>query len=213
MCIRDRLDYVDIFYSHRPDPNTPLEETALALDQLVRQGKALYIGISNYDPQQTKTIKAIFDDLHTPYIVHQSRYSLFDQHIDRNGLLQTLMDEQTGLVTFSPLAQGLLTDRYLNGIPTDSRAHKSSSPFLHEDNVEHTLSTVKALNDLAQQRCQSLAQMAIAWLLHQPVVSCVLVGASRPSQLQDNLKAFTNTDFSADEINQINTLLAKMPQA
>lgn len=210
---RLQLDYVDIFYSHRPDPNTPLEETALALDHLVHQGKALYIGISNYDPQQTQEIKAIFDDLHTPYIVHQSRYSLFDRHIADNGLLKTLAADQTGLVTFSPLAQGLLTDRYLNGIPADSRAHRSSSPFLHEDNVEHTITTVKALNEIAQQRGQSLAQMAIAWLLSQPVVTCVLVGASRPSQLQDNLKAFANTTFSADEIKQIQQLLDAMPQA
>ncbi|HAT54912.1 MAG TPA: L-glyceraldehyde 3-phosphate reductase [Lactobacillus sp.] len=203
---RMHLDYFDIFYSHRPDPETPVEETAYALDKLVREGKALYVGISKYNPEQTTAIEVIFKDLHTPYIVHQDRYNMFDRHIE-DGLLKKLADDQTGLVTFSSLAQGLLTDRYLNGIPEDSRAHRSSSPFLHEDQVEQTLDTVKQLNELAQQRGQSLADMAIAWLLHNQQVTSVLIGASRPQQLEDNLGALKNTDFTDDELAEINRIL------
>ncbi|MCF6419978.1 aldo/keto reductase [Furfurilactobacillus milii] len=203
---RMHLDYVDIFYSHRPDPDTPVEETAYALDKLVREGKALYIGISKYNPEQTAAIEAVFDDLHTPYIVHQDRYNLFDRHIE-DGLLDKLATDQTGLVTFSSLAQGLLTDRYLNGIPEDSRAHRSTSPFLHEDQVEQTLSTVKRLNEIAQQRDQSLADMAIAWLLHHQQVTSVLIGASRPEQLRDNLGALKHLDFSDDELTAIDATL------
>jgi L-glyceraldehyde 3-phosphate reductase len=182
------LDYVDIFYHHRPDDNTPLVETAEALAQIVRSGKALYIGISNYKPEATVKMSALLHDLHVPFIIQQQRYNMFNREPE-TGLFQALADEHLGAITFSPLAQGLLSDRYLNGIPKDSRAARPSSPFLHEDKVEATLSTVKKLNALAQNRGQSLAAMALAWNLRQPVVASVLVGASRTSQLADNLEA------------------------
>ncbi|MDU6525165.1 MAG: aldo/keto reductase, partial [Enterococcus sp.] len=156
------LEYVDIFYHHRPDYDTPLEETAGALDLLVRQGKALYIGISNYDAQRTAEITKIFKELKTPFIIHQPRYNMFDRWIE-DGLTDVLEEEGLGAIVFSPLAQGLLTDRYLDGIPEDSRAHRSEIQFLNEENVEGTLSIVRELNEIAQKRGQSLAQMAIAW--------------------------------------------------
>ena len=200
------LDYVDIFYSHRPDPETPIEETAEALDQLVREGKALYIGISNYDGKQTAAITKVFKDLHTPFIIHQPRYNMFDRHIE-GDLLPALKEEGKAAVCFSPLAQGLLTDRYLNGIPADSRAAKSTSPFLHEDQVGATIDKVRQLTAIAQQRGQSLAEMAIAWNLREPEIACVLVGASRPSQLVDNVKALNNLSFSGDELAAIDQIL------
>lgn len=200
------LDYVDIFYSHRPDPETPIEETAEALDQLVRQGKALYIGISNYNGQQTAAITKVFKDLHTPFIIHQPRYNMFDRHIETD-LLPVLKEEGKAAVCFSPLAQGLLTDRYLNGIPADSRAAKSTSPFLHEDQVVATIDKVRQLTAIAQQRGQSLAEMAIAWNLREPEIACVLVGASRPSQLVDNVKALNNLSFSVEELAAIDHVL------
>ncbi|MBZ5954246.1 aldo/keto reductase [Leuconostoc gasicomitatum] len=193
------LDYVDIFYSHRPDPETPAEETALALDQLVREGKTLYVGISNYNGEQTTEIAKIFKTLGTPFIIHQPRYSMFDRHIERD-LLPVLKQEAKSAVVYSPLAQGLLTDRYLNGIPADSRAAKSSSPFLKVGQVEKTLDTVKQLNKVAIHRGQTLAEMALAWDLRQPEIASVLVGASRPEQLIDNIKALKTLNFSdADE--------------
>ena len=200
------LDYVDIFYSHRPDPETPIEETAEALDQLVREGKALYIGISNYDGKQTAAITKVFKDLHTPFIIHQPRYNMFDRHIE-GDLLPVLKEEGKAAVCFSPLAQGLLTDRYLNGIPADSRAAKSTSPFLHEDQVGATIDKVRQLTAIAQQRGQSLAEMAIAWNLREPEIACVLVGASRPSQLVDNVKVLNNLSFSGDELAAIDQIL------
>ena len=203
---RLQLDYVDIFYTHRPDPETPIEETAEALDQLVREGKALYIGISNYSGSQTNAIMKIFNDLHTPFIIHQPRYNMFDRHIE-NDLLPVLRENHKAAVCFSPLAQGLLTDRYLNGIPDDSRAAKSTSPFLHKEQVEQTLSKVKNLNEIAKQRHQSLAEMALAWNLRHPEISCVLVGASRPAQLVDDVKALDNLQFSADELTEIDHVL------
>ena len=204
---RLQLDYVDIFYSHRPDPHTPIEETAESLDQLFREGNALSIGISNYDGQQTAAITKVFNDLHTPFIIHQPRYNMFDRHIEAD-LLPVLKREGKGAVCFSPLAQGLLTDRYLNGIPADSRPAKSTSPFLHPDQVEQTISTVKKLNAVAKQRHQSLAEMAVAWNLRQPEIACVLVGASRPSQLVDDVKALENLSFTPDELNKIDHILA-----
>lgn len=201
------LDYVDIFYSHRPDPETPIEETAEALDQLVREGKTLYIGISNYDGQQTAAITRIFKKLRTPFIIHQPRYNMFDRHIE-NDLLPVLKRENKAAVCFSPLAQGLLTDRYLNGIPADSRAAKKASPFLHKDQVEATIDKVRKLNRIAQQRGQSLAEMALAWDLREPEIACVLVGASRPSQLVDNVKTLDNLKFSTDELSAIDQILA-----
>lgn len=204
------LDYVDIFYSHRPDEDTPLEETALALDQLVRQGKALYVGVSNYSAQQTAEISKIFRELKTPFIIHQPRYNMFDRWIE-DGLTDVLAEEQLGAITFSPLAQGLLTNRYLNGIPADSRAHRSDSPFLTEEKVEQTLKIVSQLNEIAEKRGQTLAEMALAWNLQQPTVSSVLIGASRVSQLKDNLKALDNLAFSKEELAKIDTVLAKLP--
>lgn len=202
------LDYVDIFYSHRPDPDTPLEETALALDQLVRQGKTLYVGVSNYSAEQTAEIAKIFRELRTPFIIHQPRYNMFDRWIE-DGLTDVLADEGLGAITFSPLAQGMLTNRYLNGIPNDSRAH-SGSPFLTEENVRATLDVVNQLNTLAKKRGQTLAEMALAWNLRQPTVASVLIGASRVSQLEDNLKALNNLTFSPDELDQIDNILSKL---
>ncbi|MDQ0360844.1 L-glyceraldehyde 3-phosphate reductase [Breznakia pachnodae] len=200
------LDYVDIFYHHRPDPNTPLEETAHALDLLVRQGKALYIGISNYSAEQTEAISKIFKELKTPFIIHQPKYNMFERSIEA-GLTDVLKKEKIGAITFSPLAQGLLTDRYLNGIPEDSRAGRSSSPFLQPENVETTLEVVKQLNEIAKNRGQSLAQMALAWNLRDETITSVLIGASKVEQLENNLETLNNLTFSEEELNQIDTIL------
>ncbi len=203
---RMELDYVDIFYSHRPDPNTPLEETALALNHLVNQGKALYIGISNYTPEQTKEITKIFKELRTPFIIHQPSYNMLNR-LPEQGLFDTLKEEQLGAIVFSPLAQGLLTDRYLNGIPADSRAASVNSPFLSSDRVDSTIEMVKKLNQIAVNRGQSLAQMALAWNLRDEVVSSVLIGASRVSQLENNLKALDNLAFTKEELKAIDDIL------
>lgn len=205
------LDYVDIFYSHRPDPDTPFEETAMALDQLVRQGKALYIGISNYSGKQTAEITKIFNDLHTPFVIHQPRYNMFDRHIEKD-LFPVLKREGKAAMSFSSLAQGLLTDKYLNGIPADSRAAKSTSPFLHPKQVDETLSTVKKLNEVAKKRGQTLAEMALAWNLREPEIASVLIGASRPQQILDNVKALDHMDFSPDELSEIDQILAGQGQ-
>ncbi|APZ48591.1 L-glyceraldehyde 3-phosphate reductase [Jeotgalibaca sp. PTS2502] len=202
------LDYVDIFYHHRPDPNTPIIETAQALDLLVKQGKALYIGVSNYSPEQTAEISKWFKEWHTPFIIHQPAYNMFNRWIE-DGLTDVLAEEELGAIVFSPLAQGLLTNRYLNGIPEGSRAHRSDSPFLSAENVDNTINTVRQLNAVAEKRGQTLAEMALAWNLRQPVVSSVLIGASRVSQLEDNLKALQNLDFSAEELAEIDRILAK----
>lgn len=203
---RMQLDYVDIFYSHRPDPETPIEETARALDLLVHQGKALYIGISNYSAEQTKAITKIFRELGTPFIIHQPRYNMLDRWIE-DGLTDVLAEEGLGAITFSPLAQGMLTNRYLNGIPTDSRAARPDSPFLSPEKVDQTISTVQELNKIAQQRGQSLAEMALAWNLQQPTVASVLVGASRLSQLQDSVHALDNLTFAPEELAAIQKVL------
>lgn len=200
------LDYVDIFYHHRPDPDTPLAETAHALDLLVRQGKALYVGVSNYSAEQTKEIAKILKDQGTPFIIHQPRYNMFDRWIE-DGLTAVLEEEGLGAIVFSPLAQGLLTDRYLHGIPEDSRAHRSDSPFLTEDRVAPTLNVVRQLNDIAQERGQSLAEMALAWLLRQETVASVLIGASRLRQLQANVRALDQLTFSAEELKKIDEIL------
>lgn len=204
---RLQSDYVDIFYHHRPDPDTPIEETARALDLLVQQGKALYIGISNYSAEQTKAITKVFRALGTPFIIHQPRYNMLDRWIE-DGLTDVLADEGIGAITFSPLAQGLLTNRYLNGIPADSRAARPDSPFLSPEKVDQTISTVQELNKIAQQRVQSLAEMALAWNLQQPTVASVLVGASRLSQLQDSVHALDNLTFTAEELAAIQKILA-----
>lgn len=200
------LDYVDIFYHHRPDPETPIEETAHALDLLVRQGKALYVGVSNYSPGQTAAISKLFKEWQTPFVIHQPQYNMFNRSIEE-GLTNVLAEEGLGSIVFSPLAQGLLTDRYLDGIPDDSRAHRSDSPFLSENRVEETIGKVRQLNQVAQDRGQTLAEMALAWNLRLPEVSSVLIGASRVSQLQDNLKALDNLDFAPEELARIDAIL------
>lgn len=203
------LDYVDIFYSHRFDPHTPLEETMGALDHLVRQGKALYVGISNYDPEQTQKAARILDQMGTPCLIHQPKYSMFERTPEK-GLLDVLGLEGIGCIVFSPLAQGLLTNRYLDGIPADSRASKSSSPFLSEKDIsDRVLLKIQSLDGMAKRRDQSLAQMAIAWLLRDERISSVLVGASSSRQLAENVKAIDNIKFSKSELDTIESILKK----
>ena len=202
------LDYVDIFYSHRPDPETPFEETAQALDLIVRQGKALYIGISNYSAEQTAEIAAIFKDLKTPFIIHQPAYNMYNRWIE-DGLQDVLTANKLGTIAFSPLAQGMLTDRYLHGIPEDSRAGRPSSPFLNAERVQETIEKSRALNEIAQRRGQTLAEMAVAWILRDGKVTSVLIGASRVSQIDDNVKALENLDFTNEELDEIEAVLAK----
>jgi L-glyceraldehyde 3-phosphate reductase len=200
------LDYVDIFYSHRPDPNTPLEETMSALDAIVRSGKALYAGISNYDAEQAKQAIEILKHLGTPCLIHQPKYSMFVRWPE-DGLLDVLEHNGVGCIAFSPLAQGLLSDRYLKGIPQDSRAAKATG-FLQESEVtEDKISRVKKLNELAQQRKQSLAQMALAWLLKDKRVTSVLIGASSVEQLNNNLASLNNLIFSEEELTSIENIL------
>jgi len=200
------LDYVDVFYSHRPDPETPIEETMGALDSAVRQGKALYVGISNYSPEQTAEAARVLRELGTPLLIHQPSYSMVNRWIE-DGLQDVLDEVGAGSIVFSPLAQGLLTDRYLNGVPEDSRA-ASASPFLSSDGLtEEKLATVRALNDLAKRRGQTLAQMAIAWVLRGGRVTSALVGASSVAQLEDTVAATRNLDFDADELAEIDRLL------
>lgn len=205
---RMKLDYVDIFYSHRPVPDTPLEETLTALVDAVRMGKALYIGISKYPPQTVRKAADFLRSLNCPFIIHQPRYSMLDRAIEQQGLLDTLEDLGLGCIPFSPLAQGLLTDKYLSGsIPADSRAGKDS-PFLKAGNITAELvAKLKALNNIAGRRGQSLSQMAIAWLLRDKRITSVLIGASRPQQITENLKALSNIAFSDDELNQIEKIL------
>ncbi|WP_320164062.1 L-glyceraldehyde 3-phosphate reductase [uncultured Trichococcus sp.] len=202
------LDYVDIFYSHRPDPETPFEETAQALDLMVRQGKALYIGISNYSAEQTAEIAAIFKDLKTPFIIHQPAYNMYNRWIE-DGLQDVLTANKLGTIAFSPLAQGMLTDRYLHGIPEDSRAGRPSSPFLNAERVQETIEKSRALNEIAERRGQTLAEMAVAWILRDGKVTSVLIGASRVSQIDDNVKALENLEFTNEELDEIEAVLAK----
>lgn len=199
------LDYVDIFYHHRPDPDTPLEETAHALDLLVRQGKALYIGISNYSAATTLAMTRLLKEQKTPFIIHQQKFNLLER-TPEEALFMVLEKEGIGAITFSPLAQGLLTDRYLNGIPEDSRAASINSPFLSEEKVADTLATVRGLNELALERGQTLAEMALAWNLRHDVVSSVLIGASKVSQLEKNLNALKQVAFSPEELQKIDQL-------
>ena len=199
------LEYVDIFYSHRPDPETPLEETMMALDHAVRSGKALYAGISNYPADLTKRATAILKQLGTPCLIHQPKYSMFERWVE-NGLLEVADQEGLGIIAFSPLAQGLLTNRYLDGIPEDSRAAKSWG-YLREDQIAPTIAKVKALNVIANERGQSLAQMAIAWLLKDHRVTSVLIGASSVAQLKDNLESANHLIFDADELTKIEAVL------
>jgi L-glyceraldehyde 3-phosphate reductase len=203
---RMQLDYVDIFYHHRPDPETPLEETMAALDLIVRQGKALYVGISNYKSEEAKKAFAILQSLGTPCLIHQPRYSMFDRWVEEDGLLGVLEENGVGCIPFSPLAQGLLTNKYLKGIPKESRAAKGI--FLKEEQVtKQVLDKVKALNKLAKKREQSLAQMALAWVLKDHRVTSVLIGASSSRQLLDSINCLNNLDFTRDELMHIETIL------
>ena len=202
------LDYVDIFYHHRPDPNTPLEETVRALDGIVRSGKALYVGISNYNKEQTIAAAELFKELGTPFIINQRKYSMFVRDIEKDGLKDYAAVHGSGIITFSPLAQGLLTDRYLHGIPEDSRV-RTDGRFLKEAAiVEETLKKVRALNDLAAQRGQTLAQMALSWILRDGDITSVLIGASKPSQILDNIGIVHATAFSEEERRRIEEILA-----
>jgi L-glyceraldehyde 3-phosphate reductase len=194
------LDYVDIFYHHRMDPETPLEETMGALATAVQSGKALYVGLSNYDGPTLEKATAILDELKVPFVINQNRYSIFDRTIENNGLKESSAKLGKGIIAFSPLAQGLLTNRYLKEIPADSRI-RTDSRFLKENALtEERLNQIKALNDLAAQRGQSLAQMALSWVLRDGIVTSVLAGASRPEQVLDNIKAVENTEFTAEEL-------------
>ncbi len=200
------LEYVDIFYSHRPDPDTPLEETMGALASAVRQGKALYVGISNYPPDQTRQAANILRDLGTPCLIHQPRYSMLDRWVE-DGLLDTLESEGIGSIVFSPLAQGQLTDRYLKGIPQGARATKTERVWLTPEDVKKNLPKIQKLNKIAGKRGQSLAQMALAWVLRQPQVTSALIGASSVKQLEDNLAALNNLQFAEEELQAIEAVL------
>lgn len=199
------LDYVDIFYHHRPDPNTPLEETMAALDLIVRQGKALYVGISNYKKEESLEAIKILKDLGTPCLINQFRYSMLDRWPE-DGLLDMLQDEEVGSIAFSPLSKGILTDKYLNGIPEDSRAASSSIFLKPEDITEEIVGRVSKLNKIALERGQTLAQMALAWILRNGVTS-VLIGTSKVSQIDDSAEAIKSTDFSDEELKLINDIL------
>ena len=200
------LDYVDIFYHHRPDPDTPLEETMGALTRAVRSGKALYAGLSNYNGEQLEKAVKILTELKCPFIINQNRYSIFDRTIEQNGLKSTAARLEKGIIAFSPLAQGMLTDRYLNGIPADSRI-MTDGRFLKQSAVTpERLEQIRKLNEIAKERGQTLAEMALAWVLKDGVVTSVLIGASKPSQILDNIKAINNTDFSSDELKKIDEI-------
>jgi L-glyceraldehyde 3-phosphate reductase len=201
------LDYVDIFYHHRPDPETPVEETMQTLDHIVRQGKALYVGISNYGVEETRQAISILKELGTPLLIHQPAYSMFNRWIE-DGLTDLLKEEGAGAIAFVPLAQGLLTNRYLNGIPKDSRALKPNS-FLSEGDVsEEVLKKVRKLNEMASERDQSLAQMALAWVLRGQKITSALIGASKASQIEENVAALSNLQFSEEELRMIDEILS-----
>ena len=204
--LRMGLDYVDIFYSHRPDPETPLEETMGALDRIVRSGKALYVGISNYSPEQTREASRILRALGTPCLLHQPRYNMFDRHVE-GGLLDVLKEEGIGCIVFSPLAQGLLTERYFGGIPTDSRAGKAGR-FLKPENVsEEALGRARQLAALARRRGQTLAQLAVTWILRQPQITSVLIGASRSAQIEELHSGLSFPQLTDGELQEIEKCL------
>jgi len=202
------IDYVDIFYHHRPDPETPLEETMAALDHIVRSGKALYAGISNYPAEETRRAARILKELGTPCLIHQPVYNMFNRWVEKD-LLAVLRDEGIGCIVFSPLAQGLLTNRYLEGIPNDSRAAGPVGFLQEKDITEARIGKVRKLNQLASQRGQSMAQMAIIWVLRRPEVTSALIGASSVGQLDDNIAALNTRKFSTEELNQIDQILAE----
>jgi L-glyceraldehyde 3-phosphate reductase len=209
------LDYVDIFYHHRPDPETPLEETMMALDLIVRQGKALYVGISSYQSVEADKAIEILKQLGTPCLIHQPKYSMFVRWVEDadqpNGmsLLDVLEKKGVGCIPFSPLAQGLLTNKYLHGIPADSRAasHRGNGAIEEDAVTEENINKIKKLNELAVKRGQSLAQMALAWVLKNPHITSVLIGASKPEQVTDSIKSISNYHFSEEELKQINEIL------
>jgi L-glyceraldehyde 3-phosphate reductase len=204
---RMKVDYVDIFYSHRPDPQTPVEETMSALDHAVRSGKALYVGISSYDAQQTATAAAVLRQLGTPCLIHQPKYSMFDREIE-TGLLDVLGKEGIGCIAFCPLAQGLLTDRYLLGIPADSRAGKPDTFLKKNDVTQNVLAKVRGLSEVAKLRRQSIAQLALAWVLRDPRMTTALIGASRVEQIDQNVAALNNLQFAPEELTRIDSILA-----
>ena len=197
------LQYVDIFYHHRPDPETPLEETMGALASAVNSGKALYVGLSNYDGERLSKATEILNELHCPFVINQNRYSIFDRTIEQNGLKETAVRLKKGIIAFSPLAQGILTDRYLKGIPEDSRI-KTDGRFLNSSAItEETLAKIRGLSEIAKRRGQTLAEMALSWVLKDGEVTSVLIGASKPSQILDNIKAAENTSFTEEELAEI----------
>lgn len=200
------LDYVDIFYHHRPDPETPLEETMLALDQIVKSGKALYVGISNYDGETMLKATEILSDLRTPFIINQNSYNMLNRTIEKNGLKANAPKAGKGIITFSPLAQGLLTDKYLNGIPEDSRIRRDGRFLKESDANADRISQIKALNEIAQERGQTMAQFALSWILKDDAITSVLVGASKPSQILDSIKCIENTSFSEEELRRIDEI-------
>ena len=200
------LDYVDIFYHHRMDPDTPLEETMGALDQIVKSGKALYAGLSNYDGETMKKACEILNDLRCPFIINQNSYNIFNRTIENNGLKKAARESGKGIISFSPLAQGMLTDRYLNGIPTDSRV-VTDGRFLHKEQLgEDRISVIRKLNDLASKRGETLAQMALKWVVKDSDVTSVLIGASKPQQILENLKVMQAADFSDEELKLIDDI-------
>ncbi len=204
---RMNIDYVDIFYHHRMDPDTPLYETMWALDSIVKSGKALYVGLSNYDGETMEKAASILDELHCPFIINQNRYSIFDRTIEENGLLKSSISNKKGLIIFSPLAQGLLTGRYLNGIPKGSRI-KTDGRFLNENSLsDEILEKIKKLNKIAQERGQTLAQMALSWVYSREGITSVLIGASKHEQITENVKMAENLDFTKEELDEIDAIV------
>jgi len=204
---RMNLEYVDIFYHHRMDPETPLYETMWALDQIVKSGKALYVGLSNYDGETMKKASEILKELHCPFIINQNRYSIFDRTVEKNGILNACVNEKKGMIVFSPLAQGLLTERYLGGIPEDSRV-KTDGRFLNEKSIsEDKLKKIHKLNEIAKDRGQTLAQMSLSWVYAQNGVTSVLIGASKSEQIKENIKMLENSYFSEEELRKIDEIV------
>ena len=200
------VDYVDVFYHHRPDPDTPLEETMEALDHAVKSGKALYIGLSNYDGEQMRRATAILRELRTPFVVNQNRYSIFDRTVEENGLIDAAKDEGKGVIVFSPLAQGLLAGRYLDGIPEDSRVRMNGFSLKESAITEEKVERARALNELARERGETLAQMSLAWVLSRPAVASVIIGASRPEQIAENVRAAGSAPFTDEELSRIDEI-------
>ena len=204
---RMNIDYVDIFYHHRMDPNTPLYETMWTLDSIVKSGKALYVGLSNYDGETMGKAAAILEELHCPFVINQNKYSILDRTVEKNGLINCSVTKKKGVIAFSPLAQGILTDRYLDGIPKDSRV-RTDGRFLNENSLsEEVLRKVKSLNEIAKGRGQTLAQMALSWVYSREGVTSVLIGASKPEQILQNLKMTDNINFTEEEYRQIDSIV------